>query len=121
MVQKALPRLLTEEETTIILWLLKNSPSNLTHHINNIANIIVQDKCKCGCASIDFLNRKEYKKSNLTIISDFKWKDNKNNLFGIFLFEVNSKLAGLEVYSIDGNAETPKILPNIQNLQRNEN
>jgi hypothetical protein len=46
----------------------------------------------------------------MEILSDHQWQDQKGRRFGAFAFAKEGKLAGVEVWSIDGLA-TPKSLP----------
>jgi|GEM_PF-6068339 len=49
------------------------------------------------------------------ILTDHYWGESGKDLCGIFVFEIGGKLAGLEVYSVDGMI-TPAKLPNIEEL-----
>ena len=44
------------------------------------------------------------------MLSDHQWRDQQGNLFGVFAFANAGRLAGLEVWSIDGEAK-PSELP----------
>jgi hypothetical protein len=113
------PRQLTLHEKKLVSWLLEQNNDAFEKYQNQIKELIVKSKCPCGCASIDFSYRNtdplHQTNSNFKIISDYKWKDEKYNLYGIFLFSKNDILAGLEVWSIDGNS-TPTKLPNHSSL-----
>jgi hypothetical protein len=51
----------------------------------------------------------------MEVLSDFKWSDEHGNLFGVYVFARSGQLAGLDLWSIDGNA-TASSLPNIEHL-----
>jgi hypothetical protein len=51
----------------------------------------------------------------MRVLSDFQWKDAKGHLFGAFVFERDDLLAGLDLWSIDGQA-TAAELPPIESL-----
>jgi hypothetical protein len=46
----------------------------------------------------------------MRILADFQWKDEGGHLFGVFVFEQDGLLAGIDVWSIDGGV-TPITLP----------
>lgn len=113
------PRQLTQQERNLVTWLLEKNIESSKTYLKQLNKIIVISKCPCGCASINFSYKDtdsfHQTNSNFKIISDYKWKDEDNNLYGIFLFSKNDILAGLEVWSIDGNS-TPTRLPNHSSL-----
>ena len=51
----------------------------------------------------------------MDVVSDFIYKTPGGALCGVFAFAVAGKLAGLEVWSIDGN-DTPSGLPSVDAL-----
>lgn len=77
----------------------------------------VAARCACGCASLDLAvdGAEEDKKESMDLIADFAWKTKAGNWCGAFLFTRRGRLAGLDLWSIDG-AETPSTLPEIQAL-----
>ncbi|XDD45230.1 hypothetical protein AB3N60_10935 [Leptospira sp. WS39.C2] len=113
------PRFLTHHEKELVYWFLEQR-KDLSETFNiQVNDLLVKSACSCGCASIDFkyknIDQLTDSKSNIEIIADYKWKDENGNLFGIFLFSKENILAGLEVWSIDGNL-TPRKLPAISKL-----
>jgi hypothetical protein len=52
----------------------------------------------------------------MDILSDYQWRDDAGCLYGVFLFARAGRLAGLEVWSIDG-AATPSELPDPSRLE----
>jgi hypothetical protein len=69
-----------------------------------------------NCASINFSVQGEMRSGqNMKVIADFAWNADGHQ-FGIFVFEKGALLAGLEVWSIDGEA-TPSNLPRPDQLQ----
>ena len=72
-------------------------------------------RCKCGCASINFLVEGFPEPSGgIHPIADFVFGEDEN-LGGAFVYEQNGVLAGLEVYGLAGDA--PKSLPSIESLR----
>ena len=66
-------------------------------------------RCRCGCASINLsVIGAPDQTSGLNIIADFLF-GNETDLSGIFFYEKQGFLAGLEVYGLAGDA--PKMLP----------
>jgi len=105
-------RKLTNHEYELIKWLLSYA-ENSKKYLEQLEDIIVVNKCKCGCASIDF--KVDNPKSPLKILADYMWYSKNNNPMGIFVFSKSNQLAGLEVWSINGE-ETPTTLPQIEEL-----
>ena len=111
-------RNLSQKENRLLIWLLENGNEKSISFIDQIPFLKVHSKCICGCASINFSYNDievDLNKNNMEILSDYKWKDQENNLFGIFVFSIDNKIAGIEVWSIDGE-KTPTEYPNINSL-----
>ncbi len=51
----------------------------------------------------------------MDILADYGWKNSTGHFFGIYIWAENRQLAGLEVWSVDGE-ETPMELPPISEL-----
>jgi hypothetical protein len=100
-------RPLTQQETEVLRWLLDHGKPSAAEHIGEVGRVRVVSRCGCGCASVDFI---EAPRSAMEILSDHQWQDQKGRRFGAFAFAKEGKLAGVEVWSIDGLA-TPKSLP----------
>jgi len=107
------PRPLERAEEELLVWLLKNGKADADQFIDQVPRLEVVGKCGCGCASIDFAIRgkPKTKSGGLHILSDYQWKDSSENIFGVFAVSKENEIAGIEVWSIDGN-ETPTHLPN---------
>jgi len=98
---------LTAQEQGLLRWLLDHGKASARAYVSTIEGLRVVSRCSCGCASIDFVDAP---KVPLEILSDHKWQDGEGHLFGVFVFAKDGQLAGLEVWSIDGEA-TPTVLP----------
>ena len=48
-------------------------------------------------------------------LSDYQWRDEHGNLFGVFVFEQDGLLAGLDLWSIDGQSN-PNVIPHVAQL-----
>ncbi len=72
-------------------------------------------RCPCGCASINFaIDDMPEPSGELSIIADFLF-GNDDDLSGVFVFEKNGALAGVEVYGLAG--EAPRTLPLPESLR----
>jgi hypothetical protein len=100
-------RNLTAQEAALVRWLLQHGSGDEKTFLAQLSTIRVVSRCRCGCASIDFVQDRG---AGLRTLSDFQWSDAKGRLFGVFAFAIGERLAGLEVWSIDGQA-TPYELP----------
>jgi hypothetical protein len=99
-------RPLTRQERALLQWLLEHGQPSAAAHVREIDGLRVVARCGCGCASIDFVDFS----AALEILADYKWQDEAGHLFGAFAFAKEGHLAGLEVWSVDGEA-TPTTLP----------
>ena len=106
-------RPLTQQEATLVRWLLQHGKPGASDHVSEIERLHVVSRCSCGCASVDFVDEP----GGLEVLSDYKWEDDHGHAFGVFVFAKGGTLAGLEVWSIDGQA-TPRSLPDPHVLRR---
>lgn len=107
-------RPLSEQERTLLRWMVKGSSGVHSDLLAQLDRTTVVARCGCGCASIDFAvdGVEEEKKEPMDLISDYAWKTKAGNLCGAYLFTRRDRLAGFDLWSIDG-AETPSTLPAI--------
>ena len=97
-------------------WLLKNGNSKAEKHLTNLVDVRVVSKCACGYPSINFSDDWS---GGITILADYQFDEPDVGLAGIFAFEYEDKLAGIDVWSIDGVAK-PKEVPDPETLRPNE-
>lgn len=100
-------RALTPEERILVHWLLAHGRPPARAHLGGVEGLRVVSRCDCGCASIDFVDAPG---EPLEVLADYQWQDADGHLFGAMVFAKDGKLAGLDVWSIDG-AATPTTLP----------
>ncbi len=100
-------RPLSAQEIALLRWLLDHGKPSAQKHVGEIETLRVVSRCGCGCASVDFVNAPT---TGVEVLSDHKWQDDQGRLFGAFAFAKAGKLAGIEVWSVDGRA-TPSSLP----------
>jgi len=110
--QPAIPedRPLSEKEVELVRWLLTKGEESAVDCLSQVDNLWVISRCGCGCASIDFsVDGAVPDGTGIEILSDYSWGTGGENLCGIFVFARNKKLAGLEVWSIDGSITAPQL------------
>lgn len=106
-------RNLTAQEADLVRWLLEHGGDEARSFLPQLQDLRVASRCGCGCASIDFIPDAL---GAIHPFYDYQWRSADGDLFGIFVFSKRGVLAGLEVWSIDGNA-TPTTLPSPGSLQ----
>ncbi|MQP76356.1 hypothetical protein CQ393_10700 [Stenotrophomonas sp. MYb238] len=100
----------------MIRWLLEHGDGDNTAFLAQLNHARVIRLCACGCASIGLsINGKRPKDLGMQVLSDFMWQDSQGHLFGAFVFEQDSLLAGLDLWSIDGQS-IPDAMPPIEGL-----
>lgn len=111
-------RPLTASEAELTHWLLENGKEGAEDYLPQIERARVVQRCGCGCASVDFSveGNKPNVRAGMEVLSDYSWRTSAGNLCGAFVFAREKQLAGLEVWSIDGN-ETPSSLPTPNELK----
>lgn len=101
------PRALTEEERSLLGWMLRESSDS--RFVEQLANARVVSGCDCGCASINLeIDGYPPPTGGLRIISDYLFGDGEF-LQGAFVFEQGGVLSGLEVcgYGTDAPVRLP--------------
>jgi hypothetical protein len=110
------PRELSQAERALTAWLLTHGCAEGEEFLAQLTHAKVIAHCKCGCASIDFaVEGKQPQTFAMRVLSDYQWKDEKGRHFGAMVFEQDNLLAGLELWSIDGQA-TAYALPSVEIL-----
>lgn len=108
---------LTPDERSLGEWLLRNGESGADKFLDQLDRATVVALCPCGCASIDFrIEGMSEPVGGLHALGDFMFGDeNTNNLGGVFIFEQNGVLGGIEVYTFCD--LTPTSLPKPSELR----
>ena len=103
-------RPLTSEAYVLVRWMLEHGLPEAALFIPQVDLATVTPwRCPSGCASINFrIQGHAAPPPGVHPIADFVFGD-ESNLSGIFVFEKDGVLAGLEVYGLAG--EAPKSLP----------
>lgn len=111
-------RPLTPGEVGLLQWLLAHGRDGVSPYRLQLNRATVVSRCTCGCASInlaiDGVNAYT-PQAGMIILSDYYYRTPSGNLCGVFASACDGKLAGLELWSVDG-AETPSSLPDTTQL-----
>jgi hypothetical protein len=104
-------RPLTPAEHTLSRWLLTHGTPAAAQYLADLGAARVVSRCGCGCASINFAvdGRIAQAAVPFEVLADFQWHDAAEHLGGVFLFARGGTLAGLEVWSIDGQAAIDRL------------
>ena len=109
-------RQLTDHERRLVRWMLGHGSSEAEGFLSQLDEAEAMPwRCPCGCASINFDIRGHPKAPpGVHPIADFIFGDDQT-LSGIFVYEKDGILSGLEVYGLAGDA--PKTLPQPEELR----
>jgi hypothetical protein len=109
-------RELTDHERRLVRWMLEHSSPEAPAFLPQLDLAEVTPwRCQCGCASINFQIRgKPAAPPGVHPIAHFVF-GGEESLSGIFVYEKDGILSGLEVYGLPGDA--PKSLPEPEELR----
>lgn len=109
-------RQLTDHERRLVRWMLEHGSPEAAAFLTQLDEAEVTPwKCKCGCASINFQIRgRPESPPGVHPIADFIFGEG-DSVSGIFVYEKNGTLSGLEVYGLAG--DPPKSLPQVEELR----
>jgi hypothetical protein len=109
-------RELTDHERRLVRWMLEHGTPEAAAFLPQLEHAEVTPwRCPCGCASINFRIRgMPTPPPGVHPIADFVFGE-QDSLSGIFVFEKDGVLSGLEVYGLAGDA--PKLLPEPESLR----
>ncbi|QDV34272.1 hypothetical protein [Tautonia plasticadhaerens] len=111
-------RPLTAQEQVLVRWLLEHGNPDAAGFLPQLAEARVVSRCPCGCPSVDFSIGQELPPvgAGMQVLADYQWQAAGGPLFGVFVFARGGLLAGLEVWSVDGQ-DTAWSLPKIEQLR----
>ena len=111
-------RPLTGAELALVRWLLQHGERGASDFLVQLDDARVVSRCSCGCASIDFAinNVVPPPGAGVGILADYEWRGAEGELYGVFVFEREGLLAGLELWSQDGLGQA-SYLPDIEKLR----
>ena len=109
-------RPLTDHERGLARWMLQHGTSEAAQFIEQLARAeATLWRCLCGCASFNFKIADEPEAPpGVHILGDYIVGDGEDS-FGLFIFESDGILSGLEVYGLA--ADAPQSLPNPEQLR----
>ena len=109
-------RPLTGAEARLLRWMLENGGPEAKTFLPQLEGARASTRrCPCGCASFDLVIRDGLAPAtHIHPIADFFF-GNEDNLCGIFVFESDGILRGVEVYGLAGDAS--KYLPQPEELR----
>ena len=109
-------RELTTAEKYLIRWMLEHGKTEARAFLPQLEKAQVTPwRCACGCASINLkVEGFPAPTGGIHPLADFIFGADAD-LSGIFIYEQNGVLAGLEVYGLAGDA--PKLLPSPESLR----
>ena len=109
-------RELTNHERRLVRWMLEHGKPEAVEFLQQLELAEVTSwRCPCGCASINFQIRgKPVAPPGAHPIADFVFGD-EDTLSGIFVYEADGILSGLEVSGLAG--DPPKSLPEPEALR----
>jgi hypothetical protein len=109
-------RQFTDHERRLLRWMLEHGGPESAAFVSQLDEAEVTPwKCACGCASINFRIRgRPEAPPGVHPIADFVFGQDES-LSGIFVYEKDGILSGLEVYGLAGDA--PKSLPRPEELR----
>ena len=110
-------RALTSEELSLGEWLLRNGEPGADKFLDQLKHATVVALCPCGCASIDFrVEGMSEPTGGIHPLGEFMFADESTqDLGGVFIFERNGVLGGIEVYTFC--EITPTTLPKPSELR----
>lgn len=109
-------RPLTDAERALAQYLLTNGEPSAATFLEQLPLAeVTPTRCPCGCASID-LQIKGHPEAppGVKILGDFLWGPLESPA-GVFIYENNGLLSGIEVYGLAGDA--PRFLPRPDELR----
>ncbi len=112
-------RPLSAKEQRLANWMLENGNPGATQFLSQLADAEVTPwHCPCGCASINFkIKGRPPAPSGVHVVGDFLIV-NGSELSGIFIYESEGILGGIDVHGLSGDA--PAELPEPEELMTYE-
>jgi hypothetical protein len=102
-------RPLTAEELHLARWILEHGQADGRAFLPQLDRARVVSRCGCGCATIDLEVDGIPRAGRIgRVLGDFTFTDG-DDVSGIFIYESDGVLGGMEVYGLSGDA--PKVLP----------
>jgi hypothetical protein len=109
-------RPLTDHERALALWMLEHGKPEALQYIEQLVGAEVTSwRCVCGCASFNFkITGKPEAPAGVSILGDYVVGE-ADESFGIFIYQSDGILSGVEVYSLA--ADAARALPEPDQLR----
>ena len=116
MSEPSVTRPLTEPERQLAQWMLEHGIPDALPFLGQLARAEATTwRCACGCASFNFkVAGKPEAPAGVNILGDFIVGEAQES-YGVFIFQSQGILSGVEVYSLG--ADAPQTLPEPQQLR----
>ena len=103
-------RSLSQEEASLLEWLLTHGRSDASQYRPQIPKLRVVSRCGCGCPTIDFAIGTVRKNGLSQIIADAEGTSPEGVHIGVIVHVREGEISELEVYSTTGekNVRLPK-------------
>ena len=103
-------RLMTSQESAFVRWLLIHGDDRAKTFLPQTDRTRVVGRCGCGCASINFAvdgktfygKRIDGEVVGMETLVEYQWTTIDGKRFAVFVFACNGLLAGLDLWSMDG-------------------
>jgi hypothetical protein len=107
---------LSEEERTLIEWLIANGIPEAKNYTQQLEDLHVVSHCSCGCPTLDLavLNDQASTEGPSQILADFLGITPEGLQVGVILHAREGQISELEVYPLD--ETVGKSLPTIETL-----
>lgn len=112
-------RVLTDHERELVRWLLAGGGDEAHALLSQVSHALVVGRCACGCASLDLAvegRGSPGRGEHAQVSPDFFWNEPSGGLCAIYVYASNGALAGVDTWSVDGEA-TPVSLPPVVQLR----
>lgn len=98
-------RPLTEHEYALALWMLEHGSPEALHYIEQLAGAEATSwRCVCGCASFNFqITGRSEAPPGVRILGDYVVGE-ADDCYGIFIYQSEGILSGVEIYSLAADA-----------------
>jgi hypothetical protein len=109
-------RPLSDDERQLVCWMLEHGSVTAAGFLPQVDLLEVSPwKCQCGCASLQFeMKGFPARAGGMRPLVEYTFQAGLERS-GIFVYEQASRLAGIEVYGLTG--EAAKTLPSISELE----
>jgi len=95
-------RSLSQEEISLLEWLLGHKRSDVSEYRAQIPKLRVVSRCRCGCPTIDFAIGTTTREGPSHIIADAQGSSPEGVRVGVIVHVREGEISELEVYSVTG-------------------